>query len=127
MSEQDEQSKMGKRVPSATWEGTALKLFKSVESSIAHAFEKGSTPEHLASEVITGLSKYFGGRVIYIPKGFRYDREQRNKEIYSDWKNDASISDLSKKHGLTSATTYDIVANFANEEGLKKSKNRFIK
>ncbi|WP_191625018.1 Mor transcription activator family protein [Pseudomonas fluorescens] len=127
MNEEEEQSKKGKRVPSSVWEGTALELFKSVESSIAHALEQGSTPEHLASEVITGLSKYFGGRVIYIPKGFRYDREQRNKEIYCAWKNNVSISDLSKKHGLTSATTYEIVANFAKEEGLKKSKNRFIK
>jgi Mor family transcriptional regulator len=127
VNEEEEQSKAGKRVPGAAWEGTALKLFKSIENSITDALEEGSTPEHLASEVITGLSRYFGGRVIYIPKGFKYGREQRNKEIYCAWKNDIPISDLSKKHGLTSATTYEIVANFAKEEGLKKSKNRFIK
>ncbi|MEO4013053.1 Mor transcription activator family protein [Pseudomonas rossensis] len=127
MNEEEGQSRKGKRVPSTTWEGTALELFKSVESSIAYALEQGSTPEHLASEVVTGLSKYFGGRVIYIPKGFRYDREQRNNEIYGAWKCDVSVSDISKKYGLTSATTYEIIASFAKEEGLKKSKNRFIK
>lgn len=127
MNEEDKHSKKGKRAPSETWEGTALELFKSIESSIAYALEHGATPDHLASNVVTGLSTSFGGRVIYIPKGFKYERVQRNEEIYAAWKSDMPITDISKKYGLTSATTYDIVANFAKEEGLKKSKNRFIK
>lgn len=127
MSEEEKQSKKGRRIPSGTWEGTALELFKSVESSIAHALEHGLTPDHLASNVVTGLSINFGGRVIYIPKGFKCELAQRNEEIYAAWKSDIPIIDISKKYGLTSATTYDIAANFAKEEGLKKSKNRFIK
>ena len=127
MSEEEKQSKKGKRIPSGTWEGTALQLFKSIESSIAYALEHGVTPDHLASNVVTGLSISFGGRVIYIPRGFKYELAQRNEEIYAAWKIDTPIADISKKYGLTSATIYDIVANFAKEEGLKKSKNRFIK
>lgn len=127
MKEKEEQSKKKTRVPGPIWEGTALKLFKSIEASITDALEQSSTPEHLASEVITGLSKHFGGQVFYIPKSFKYNLEQRNKELYCVWKDGASIRELSKKYGLASATTYDIVASFAKEEGLKKSKNRFIK
>ncbi|MGR3889095.1 hypothetical protein FW764_19465 [Pseudomonas sp. 1152_12] len=127
VSEEEKKSKKGKRIPSGTWEGIALQLFKSIESSIAYALEHGVTPDHLASNVVTGLSISFGGRVIYIPKGFKYERAQRNEEIYAAWKSDMAISDISKKYGLTSATTYDIVANFAKEEGLEKLKNRFIK
>lgn len=127
MSEEEKQSKKGRRIPSGTWEGTALELFKSIESSIAYALKHGMAPDHLASNVVTGLSINFGGRVIYIPKGFKYELAQRNEEIYSAWKSDIPIADISKKYGLTSATTYDIVADFAKEEGLKKSKNRFIK
>ena len=127
MSEEEKQSKKGRRIPSGTWEGTALELFKSIESSIAYALKHGVSPDHLASNVVTGLSINFGGRVIYIPRGFKYELAQRNEEIYAAWKSDIPIVDISKKYGLTSATTYDIVANFAKEEGLKKSKNRFIK
>lgn len=127
MSKEDEQCKNKRQGSCAVWEGTALKLFKSVEESITNALDKGFTPELLASEVVTGISKNFGGRVIYIPKGYFYDRKQRNKEIYSDWKGCTPIGTIAKKYNITSTAIYGIIASFAKEEGLEKSKNRFIK
>lgn len=120
--------KEGRQAIVCVWEGVALEIFQSVEKSIARSVKLDASPNNLANEAVLEIVKELGGRVIYIPTGFRHDREQRNREIYNLWKdNDVPVRDLAKKYRRSSGAIYEIIANLAKEDGLVKSKNRFIK
>lgn len=110
MSDNSKSTKKKIRTPGDKWTGSALNLFSSIEEALTEAQKQDSSPAFLASEVVTGLSKVFGGRVLYIPIGYRYEREQRNREIYALLEGGMSVRDLAKKYRLSFTTIYEIIA-----------------
>lgn len=112
----------------SAWNGTALEMFELIEAAALKAAPQDASPTNLANEAVLGIVHAMGGRVIYIPRGHRHSQGKRNKEMYDLWKrHDTSVGELARKYRLSSAAIYEIISNFAKEDGLEKSNNRFIK
>ena len=63
----------------------------------------------VAKEQAEEVRRWWGGSLIYIPQGARYDRQQRDEAILQefDGRNHAA---LARKHHLSLSCVYDIVA-----------------
>lgn len=63
----------------------------------------------LALETAEDIRCKFGGGLIYIPKGDRYERHARDAAIWREF-NGRNHGELARKHGLGVAHVYEILA-----------------
>lgn len=62
----------------------------------------------LAMVAVRAVSRYAGGRQIYIPVGEQLDRALRDREIWERWRGN-NMSELCRDYGLTERQIYDIL------------------
>jgi Mor family transcriptional regulator len=104
----------------AAWEGFALELSAAVECALTSPMENNLSSKQLAEHVVLTIFKSLGGQVVYIPMGLRVAKARRNEELFSDWKNGFSITDLAKKYKLTAPSVYDLIARLKDEAAAGK-------
>lgn len=63
----------------------------------------------LALELAEDVRLKWGGGLIYIPQGARFERQQRDAAIWREF-NGRNHATLAHRHGLTLSCVYDIVA-----------------
>ena len=63
----------------------------------------------LARELAEDVRLKWGGGLIYIPQGARYERQQRDGQIWREF-NGRNHAALARRHGLTLSCVYDILA-----------------
>lgn len=62
----------------------------------------------LARELAEDVRLKWGGGLIYIPQGARFERQQRDAAIWREF-NGRNHADLARRHGLTLSCVYDIL------------------
>lgn len=68
-----------------------------------------ATAADLARELADDVRMKWGGGLIYIPKGDRYERHQRDAAIWREF-NSRNHSELARRYGLGVAHVYKIIA-----------------
>lgn len=63
----------------------------------------------LARELAEAVRLEWGGGMIYIPQGARFERQQRDATIWREF-NGRNHAELARRHGLTLSCVYDILA-----------------
>lgn len=63
----------------------------------------------LARELAEDVRLKWGGGLIYIPQGARYERHQRDADIWRGF-NGRNHAELARRHNLTLSCVYDILA-----------------
>ena len=63
----------------------------------------------LARELAENVRLKWGGGLIYIPQGARFERQQRDATIWCEF-NGRNHADLARRHKLTLSCVYDILA-----------------
>lgn len=63
----------------------------------------------LARELAEDIRLKWGGGLIYIPQGARYERQQRDDAIWREF-NGRNHAELARHYGLTLSCVYDILA-----------------
>lgn len=63
----------------------------------------------LARELAEDVRLKWGGGLIYIPQGARFERQQRDAAIWREF-NGRNHADLARRHGLTLSCVYDVLA-----------------
>lgn len=94
---------------SARWPRT-LSILHELLSSYFNK-RRGMTVEAAAkeaSECVSILATYFGGRPLYIPTGARLKNELRQREIYQQH-NGRNTQELAEKYGVTDRCIHKIV------------------
>ncbi len=79
----------------------------------------------LVFEIIEGIRDEFGGSLLYIPKGEKFDRDQRNAEILKAF-DGTNHRQLAKLHGLGVAHIYRIVNQQQKPESGRIRKNQEV-
>lgn len=64
----------------------------------------------LASDSAMALAEYFGGRVVYLPRGDRLKNALRDAEIFREFRGSANVDQLVEKYGLSAIRLYAIHA-----------------
>lgn len=65
--------------------------------------------EDLTRELVEDIRLKWGGGLIYIPRGSRYERKQRDAKIWREF-NGRNHAQLASRYGLTLSCVYDILA-----------------
>lgn len=94
-----------------TREGFALELSTMIESALVSQAGDNLSPQQLTEILVVAIFESLGGRVVYIPRGYKIARERRNQEIFADWQTGLSIKELSRKYSLVSPTVYGVIAS----------------
>jgi Mor family transcriptional regulator len=63
----------------------------------------------LARELAEDVRHKWGGGLIYIPQGARYNRQRRDATIWREF-NGRNHAELAHRHNLTLSCVYDIIA-----------------
>jgi len=90
------------------WPKSMMEMADVLENAFA---QNGHAPEeatHLASTAIEALAFLAGGRIFYLPKGKALKVALKHRQIYQEF-NGTNVSELAKKHDLSSAQVYKIV------------------
>lgn len=96
----------------ARWEGTLAEMLGIAESKLREVLpDKIDQAPKIARAVVFAICDTMGGSVVYLPRAEILRRALRDAEIFRAWHEDsARPSDLARKFGLSSQTTYDIIA-----------------
>ena len=82
-------------------------------ATLIHQRLRDQLPPDVAADLARDLAEdirlKWGGGLIYIPQGARYDRHQRDAAIWREF-NGRNHADLARRHRLTVACVYDILA-----------------
>ena len=70
---------------------------------------KVSDSQLIAAKLAGALAFHYGGRSCYLPTGERLKVGLAHNQLFHDWHNKVSISELAKKYGLTDSRVYQIV------------------
>lgn len=82
-------------------------------ADLIHCRLRDLLPPTVAADLAHGLVEdvrlKWGGGLIYIPQGARFERQQRDAAIWREF-NGRNHADLARRHGLTLSCVYDILA-----------------
>lgn len=87
-----------------------------------HALLPAAVAAALARELAEDVRLKWGGGLIYIPQGARYERQQRDAAIWREF-NGRNHAELARHHGLTLSCVYNIIAR---ERALRQSELFFL-
>lgn len=93
----------------AKWPKALTDLVSVIEAAYLRA---GDTPEaarYRAFVTVRALSRYAGGRQLYMPKGDVLERALRDREIWAKYKGN-NVDDLAEAFELTVVQIYSIIA-----------------
>lgn len=62
-----------------------------------------------AFEAVESVRRMYGGQLIYIPRGIKFDSSERDREIYRKYLGN-NIPELASEYQLSAAAIYRIVA-----------------
>lgn len=83
-----------------------------IAATVGEALQRnGSTEESavkIGQETAEAVRKNYGGQLLYIPKGERYELSQRDLEIWNEF-NGRNIQTLAAKHALSVPQMYRII------------------
>lgn len=91
----------------ARWSSRLAELF---DVFVAHLRRQGRDDDSAAAEarrLVVLLSKHFGGRQWYLPRGADLDRALRDATIYKQMGR-LPVEEIARQHGLTTSRVYQI-------------------
>ena len=95
-------------VPDSKWAPLLADMVRVLEA--LHR-RNGATEEEafrLASQSVLAFAEYFGGRVVYLPRGDRLKIALRDAEIYRRFLGSRNVDKLADEYGLTTIHLYKI-------------------
>lgn len=96
---------------------------KLTEALVARGLDREKARE-VGKEAAEFVRGEWGGQLVYIPKGTRFDLTQRDLEIWREF-NGHNHADLVRKHGVTIQRIYQIVAAMREQELRKRQGSLF--
>lgn len=85
-------------------------------------------PHPIAAEVALGVAEHvrknIGGVQTYIPRGFSFELNQRDRQMYDDFKGD-NFHELARKYDLTEMRVRQIINHVGQVERAKRQQNLF--
>lgn len=91
------------------WPQGLSDMLSVVESAHIHAGDEPKTARRRAFSAVRAISRFAGGRSLYVPQGRQLDRALRDREIWESHRGD-NMAQLVQDYGLTEAQIYAILA-----------------
>lgn len=102
----------------APWRGDFLEMHNVIRDTLADPKLNLESKESAAQKITMAISESVGGRIIYVPLGYKMVRSQRNLEIYRALRDGtATARSLAISHDLSVATIYQVAANMQMKLG----------
>lgn len=100
------------------WRGDFLELHNAILDTLADSKVDLGDKDNAALLIATAISDAMGGRVLYIPIGYKTVISNRNLAIYSALRDGtATARDLAISHDLSVSTVYQVAANMKMKLG----------
>ncbi len=91
------------------WPQGLSDMLSVVESAHILAGDEPQVARHRAFSAVRAISRFAGGRSLYVPQGRQLDRALRDREIWERHRGD-NMAQLVQDYGLTEAQIYAILA-----------------
>lgn len=102
----------------APWSGDFLEIHNVIRDTLADPNFDLENKESSALKITSALSESVGGRIIYIPLGYKMVRSQRNLAIYKALRDGtATARNLAITYDLSVASVYQVAANMRMKLG----------
>lgn len=95
-------------VPETKWAPMLADMLRVLEALYLREGQGKEEAFHLATQSAAALAEYFGGRVVYLPRGDRVRNALRDAEIYRKFRGSRNVEQLAAEYGLTVIHLYKI-------------------
>lgn len=87
------------------------KLLADIYDLFVYELQRNKVPQAvpLAAKLAGALAFHYGGRSCYLPVGERLKIGLAHNQLFHEWHNKVSISELAKKYGLTDSRVYQVI------------------
>lgn len=92
------------------WPQALADMVTVIEAAHRRAGDDEETARLRAFVTVRALSRFAGGRQLYMPKGEALDRALRDREIWTRHGRECNVEDLATAYSLTTVQVYSILA-----------------
>lgn len=97
-------------VPDSKWAPLLAQMVAVLEALYRRKGMDEQAAFKLASDSVLALAEYFGGRVVYLPRGDRLKTALRDAEIYRRFRGSKNVDALAEEYDLSVIRVYAIYA-----------------